>query len=338
MPPRRMASMDESKKRMLVGSTDLVDDEGADYGEPSSLQTEKQLRLLLAPFGKDQLIDFVVKIGLNFPEVAEEIRGVASTNSVHRKLFVRGLAWETTSETLCAAFSMHGEIEEGAVIVDKATGKSRGFGFITYKNLESTQKALEEPSKLIDGRLVVCNLACEGLSSATVSADLALRKIYVGGLSPDTSTEELLNFFGRHGEIEEGSVAYDKETNVSRGFGFVTYKTTESAKKAMGDTKKMLGGRSITVKLAFIQHKGRLMQPQVLPIAIPISSKSQNKRSRASVTYAPYVYSSPYAGAPQHYVVQSQVPYAQVSGKDHYGIPSASPTGVSGYSYYAPKP
>lgn len=48
------------------------------------------------------------------------------------------------------AFQEHGEIEEGAVIYDKATGKSRGYGFITYKNMDSTQRALRAPSKLID--------------------------------------------------------------------------------------------------------------------------------------------------------------------------------------------
>lgn len=48
------------------------------------------------------------------------------------------------------AFIEHGEIEEGAVIFDKGTGKSRGYGFITYKNIESTQSALRAPSKLID--------------------------------------------------------------------------------------------------------------------------------------------------------------------------------------------
>ncbi|URE38547.1 hypothetical protein MUK42_33569 [Musa troglodytarum] len=55
------------------------------------------------------------------------------------------------SERISSSISfVHGEIEEGAVIVDKATGKSRGYGFITYKHMESTQKALQEPSKLID--------------------------------------------------------------------------------------------------------------------------------------------------------------------------------------------
>lgn len=51
---------------------------------------------------------------------------------------------------------MHGEIEEGAVIYDKATGKSRGYGFITYKHMESAQTALKAPSKLIDVSIRIC--------------------------------------------------------------------------------------------------------------------------------------------------------------------------------------
>lgn len=44
--------------------------------------------------------------GSQYSAVAEEIKGVASEDPVHRKLFVRGLAWETTSETLCAVSAL----------------------------------------------------------------------------------------------------------------------------------------------------------------------------------------------------------------------------------------
>lgn len=64
--------------------------------------------------------------------------------------------------------------------------------------------------------MAVCNLACEGLTGSSTTPDLAQRKLYIGGLSPDISSEVLLNFFGRYGDIEEGSVAYDKDTNESR--------------------------------------------------------------------------------------------------------------------------
>ncbi|KAL6987040.1 hypothetical protein U1Q18_012799 [Sarracenia purpurea var. burkii] len=201
------------------------------------------VKLALKALKHNIILELVKLRGSQFPSIAEEIKSVASADPVHRKLFVRGLAWNTTSETLCAAFQAHGEIEEGAVISDKATGKSRGYGFITYKDRESAQSALKAPSKLIDGRMAVCNLACESLSSTSVPPDQAQRKLYIGGLSPDTTTEMLLFFFGRHGEIEEGSVAYDKDTNKSRGFGFITYKTVESAKKAIDDPQKTLGVR-----------------------------------------------------------------------------------------------
>ncbi|KAF5750678.1 UBP1-associated protein 2C-like [Tripterygium wilfordii] len=222
--------MEDFKKRKM--------EETGNGGEST---TQEEMRLLLDPLAKSQLVDLLSRLGPQYPSIAEEIKSLASADPVHRKLFVRGLAWNTTSDTLCDAFRMHGEIEEGAVIYDKATSKSRGYGFITYKHMESAHSALRAPSKVIDGRMAVCTLACEGLNGVSGTPDLAQRKLYVGGLSPNVTSEMLLSFFGRHGEIEEGSVAYDKDTNESRGFGFVTYKTVEAAKKAIDDPQKNLG-------------------------------------------------------------------------------------------------
>ncbi|XP_077210803.1 UBP1-associated protein 2B-like [Tasmannia lanceolata] len=343
----KRGEMEEAKKRKL-------NLEETFNGKLSSLSSEEYLRTLLDPLSKEQLLNMLVKLGSHNHSVADEIKGVASADPVHRKLFVRGLAWNTTSETLCAAFEMHGEIEEGAVIVDKTTGVSRGFGFVTFRHMESTQSALKEPSKLIDGRLAVCNLACEGLSSASVTTDQAQRKLFIGGLSPEISSETLLNFFGRHGEIEEGSVAYDKETKKSRGFGFVTYKTVEAAKKAIDDPNKILGGRTIIVKLADTQ-KTKAVQTQVpaamVPIAIPFPAGYVQPGNAQVVTTAPVGYSayphalaaypaSAYPTAGPQYALQPQISYAQVAvKKEPAGLPVGAPTGVSGYpySYYSLK-
>ncbi|KAF8022118.1 hypothetical protein BT93_G2303 [Corymbia citriodora subsp. variegata] len=141
--------MEELKKRKL--------DETAGNGD--SPDSEEHLRSLLEPLAKPHLVELLAKLGSQYPSIAEEIKSIASADPVHRKLFVRGLAWNTTSETLCAAFQSHGEIEEGAVIYDKTTGKSRGYGFITYKNMESTKIALRAPSKMIDGRSITVKFA-----------------------------------------------------------------------------------------------------------------------------------------------------------------------------------
>ncbi|KAJ9181158.1 hypothetical protein P3X46_009316 [Hevea brasiliensis] len=315
--------------------------------------TQEHLHFLLDPLNKSQLVDLLSRLGSQYPSIAEEIKSVASADPVHRKLFVRGLAWNTTSETLCAAFQVHGEIEEGAVIYDKATGKSRGYGFITYKHMESTESALKAPSKLIDGRMAVCNLACEGLSGASNTPDLVQRKVYVGGLSPEITSEMLLNFFGRHGEIEEGSVAYDKDTNESRGFGFVTYKTVEAAKKAIDDPQKILGGRTIIVKLADT-HKGKTVQTQlpaaVVPVPLPMAA-GYIQPGKAHPGAAPVVYSYPQTmasypassypsppTAPAPYPPHSQISYAPVAlRKEPVGLSPPTPMGMGGYPYYLPK-
>ncbi|KAK6941909.1 RNA recognition motif domain [Dillenia turbinata] len=334
--------MEDGKKRKLESS-----------GQDSPVSSQEELKQLLEPLAKNQLVDILSRLGSLYPSIAEEIKNVASADPVHRKLFVRGLAWNTTSETLCAAFSVHGEIEEGAVIVDKYTGKSRGYGFITYKHIDSTQNALRAISKLIDGRLAVCNLACEGLSSASSTPDLAQRKLFIGGLTPEVTSETLLNFFSRHGEIEEGSVAYDKDSNNSRGFGFVTYKTVEAAKRAIEDPQKTLGGRNITVKLAD-SHKGRAPQTQLPPAAVPapvpmtagyapptkpnISTPPIGYNyPQAAPTYPPSAYQSPPAAAAP-YLSQPLNPYvAAAVKKEPHGLPPTAPMSLSGYPYYFPK-
>ena len=60
------------------------------------------------------------------------------------KLFVGNLAWEVGAEDLKEAFSKFGEITDAFVATDKFSGRSRGFGFVTFANEEDAQKAKEE--------------------------------------------------------------------------------------------------------------------------------------------------------------------------------------------------
>jgi cold-inducible RNA-binding protein len=69
------------------------------------------------------------------------------------KLFVGGLSWDTDDHSLRNAFEEHGEIQEAKVIADRETGRSRGFGFVTYTNSADANKALEAMNgAVLDGR------------------------------------------------------------------------------------------------------------------------------------------------------------------------------------------
>ena len=87
---------------------------------------------------------------MHYDRVFDEIKSTASADIAHRKVFVRGLAWETSSDTLKNALSQFGEVEEGAVVFSKQTGKSRGFGFVTFAKMESAQQALAQQNLVIE--------------------------------------------------------------------------------------------------------------------------------------------------------------------------------------------
>ncbi len=79
-----------------------------------------------------------------------------------KKLFVGSLAWATDSSSLQAAFERFGAIEEATVISDRETGRSRGFGFVTFTDEGPTQQAISEMNGTeLDGRPIVVNEAKE---------------------------------------------------------------------------------------------------------------------------------------------------------------------------------
>ena len=76
------------------------------------------------------------------------------------KLFVGGLSWDTTSEGLRAAFSKFGTIVEATVIPDRDTGKSRGFGFVSFESSREADDAVKQMHGAeLDGRTLKVNRA-----------------------------------------------------------------------------------------------------------------------------------------------------------------------------------
>lgn len=77
-----------------------------------------------------------------------------------KKLFIGGLSWGTTDESLAAAFSQAGTVLSAVVIKDKLTHRSKGFGFVEMANDDEADAAIEMwNNQEIDGRAVVVNEA-----------------------------------------------------------------------------------------------------------------------------------------------------------------------------------
>ncbi|WKA12015.1 hypothetical protein VitviT2T_029455 [Vitis vinifera] len=259
--------MDATKKRKM-DENGLVSTDG----DSLTKLAPEDARKIIEPFGHDQLLEILQNAAVRHLDVLDAIRSIADRDLTQRKLFIRGLGWDTTTEGLRQLFSAYGELEEAVVILDKVTAKSKGYGFVTFKHVDGALLALKEPSKKIDGRMTVTQLAASGLSGPASNAsavDVSMRKIYVANVPVDMPADRLLAHFSSYGEIEEGPLGFDKQTGKSRGFALFVYKTAEAAQAALVDPTKMIDGRQLVCKLAIEGKKGKTGGPAQAPTGVP---------------------------------------------------------------------
>ncbi|MQL71731.1 hypothetical protein Taro_004057 [Colocasia esculenta] len=206
--------------------------------EPESIQK------LLEPLSKEQLIDLLCETAEKHADVVERVQRMADEDPVHRKIFVHGLGWDTTAETLGSFFRQYGAIEDLNVVCDKITGKSKGYGFILFKHRAGVRRALKEPQKKIGNRMTACQMASAGPvpPPAPPLSEYTQRKIYVSNVSADLDARKLLQFFSKFGEIEEGPLGLDKQTGKPKGFALFVYKSADSARKALEEPHKNFEG------------------------------------------------------------------------------------------------
>ncbi|KAI3716223.1 hypothetical protein L6452_23414 [Arctium lappa] len=257
------SSMDLAKKRKLEeNGVVFPPDLPATTATTTTTLSHDDLRKVIEPFTHEQLSKIVLTASLRHSDVLDAVRSIADRDPSQRKLFIRGLGWETTTEKLRDLFATYGDLEEAIVILDKVTGKSKGYGFVTYKHIDGALMALKDPSKKIDGRMTVTQLASAGFSGGvTVTAnsqtlDVSSRKIYVGNVPYDMPGERLLAHFSSYGEMEEGPLGFDKVTGKSRGFALFIYKNVEGARASLVDPIKTIDGHQLNCKLANDSKRG----------------------------------------------------------------------------------
>ncbi|CAN8264853.1 unnamed protein product [Cochlearia groenlandica] len=100
-------------------------------------------------------------VSLSSPSIFQAMRSMSTS-----KLFIGGLEYGMNDDSVREAFSKYGEVVESRVILDRDTGRSRGFGFVTFTSAEEASSAIQAlDGRDLNGRIVKVNYANERPSS-----------------------------------------------------------------------------------------------------------------------------------------------------------------------------
>ena len=195
-----------------------------------------------------------------------------------RKLFVAGLPDTVTDDGLRALFSGTGSrIDELSLPRDRATGRPRGFAFVTLSSAEDAQRSREQlDGSLLEGRSISVRPFSSGPPRGATGPgsfgggagapgagfggerrppprDDSNRTLYVGNLPYDIEEADLRGLFAQMGakDLDRVHLPMDHATGRKRGFAFVSFISEDAAKAAL----EVLGnlsvrGRPCTVHLA----------------------------------------------------------------------------------------
>uniref|UniRef100_A0A8C9DID8 DAZ-associated protein 1 n=1 Tax=Prolemur simus TaxID=1328070 RepID=A0A8C9DID8_PROSS len=179
-----------------------------------------------------------------------------------RKLFVGGLDWSTTQETLRSYFSQYGEVVDCVIMKDKTTNQSRGFGFVKFKDPNCVGTVLASRPHTLDGRNIDPKPCTprgmqpertrpkEGWQKGSRSDSSKSNKIFVGGIPHNCGETELREYFKKFGVVTEVVMIYDAEKQRPRGFGFITFEDEQSVDQAVNMHFHDIMGKKVEVKRA----------------------------------------------------------------------------------------
>ncbi|CCE66289.1 hypothetical protein TPHA_0P01310 [Tetrapisispora phaffii CBS 4417] len=159
------------------------------------------------------------------------------------KMFIGGLNWETTEDTLRDYFNKYGSVVELKIMKDNNTGRSRGFGFLTFENASSVDEVVKT-QHILDGKVIDPKRAIPREEQDKTG------KIFVGGIGADVRPKEFEEFFAQYGTIIDAQLMLDKDTGRSRGFGFVTYDSPDAVDRVCQSKYIEFKGKQIEIKRA----------------------------------------------------------------------------------------
>lgn len=186
------------------------------------------------------------------PAAAEE--AAPASPKFDTAIYVGNISFDTVESDLREAFASHGSVQKIQMPLDRNTGRSRGFAFVTMANAEEHAAAIEGVNESeVAGRTVYVS---ESLPKEKVAENKKKyqankqkdqgTKIYVGNLNFDTTQADLQATFAEYGAVKDCFIPTDYEGNA-RGFAFVQMEEDNAMAAIEGLNGTELDGRTLNV-------------------------------------------------------------------------------------------
>lgn len=164
-----------------------------------------------------------------------------------KKLVVLGIPWDVDTEGLREYMLKFGELEDCIVMKERASGRSRGFGYVTFAEVEDAKAALAA-EHLLGNRALEVKIATPKEEMRSAHSKKVTR-IFVARIPLSVTEVEFRRHFERYGEITDLYMPKDPSTQGHRGIGFITFANAESVDDLMPETHE-LGGSNVVVDRA----------------------------------------------------------------------------------------
>jgi RNA-binding protein Musashi len=145
---------------------------------------------------------------------------------------------------------------------DGPTGRSRGFGFLTFKDPKTVNIVMVKEHYL-DGKIVRLHTSCHYTFSFIIlkftmqidpkraiprDEQEKTSKIFVGGVSQEATETDFREYFMQFGRVLDATLMMDKDTGRPRGFGFVTFDSESAVENALNcPTLEIMGKQVYTI-------------------------------------------------------------------------------------------
>ncbi|SPO32385.1 related to HRP1 - subunit of cleavage factor I [Ustilago trichophora] len=196
------------------------------------------------------------------------------------KMFVGGLNWDTTEDSLRRYFSQFGEVGHCTIMRDQLTGRSRGFAFLNFVDPKAVNTVMVREHYL-DGKIdpkraiprpqhnnnhgghqggggMGGGYGGGGGGGGNYSAQE--QKLFVGGLPTTVTPESFRRFFEQYGTLLNCTCMMDRETGKPRGFGFLTYAEDSALERVLSTRPIVMDGKEVDVKRAQSKNDPQSLQ------------------------------------------------------------------------------